>query len=126
MTAFPNFFDHYATNLLGIPAETENPHHRALLETYAEVQHLERRLLRAMATPHAHGPDEEHACTELLIDRLAAGQELAALLSVACCCAAEEDPTCGDDPDNCSPDCYEAVEDTGDEDAAAWRGCRRQ
>ncbi|MFG3348684.1 hypothetical protein ACGF1Z_26950 [Streptomyces sp. NPDC048018] len=127
MTAFPNFLDHFASNLLELPAETENPHHRALLESYIEVQQLEHRLLEALTAPHPdNGPDGFHACTEILVDRLAAGQELAILLSAPCCCAAEEEPSCAQDPACCSPDCSEAVEGTGDEDAAGWHGCRRQ
>ncbi|MFI9210240.1 hypothetical protein ACIGW7_19145 [Streptomyces sp. NPDC053253] len=96
------------------------------METYIEVQQLERRLLEALTAPEPDkGPDGVHACTDILIDRLAAGQELAVLLSAPCCCAAEE-PSCREDSDTCSPDCYEAVEDTGEEAAAGWHGCRRQ
>ncbi|WP_328486020.1 hypothetical protein [Streptomyces zaomyceticus] len=123
MTTFPNFLDHYATALLHIPAQTENPHHRALLETYAEVQQLEARLLDAIVAPHPQsGSGEKHACTELLIDRLAAGQELAALMSIPCCCPDEEEADC-EDSNSCSPDCDPDAE--GEEDAAPWRGCRR-
>lgn len=127
MTAFPNFLDHFGENLLELPAELENPHHRALLETYIEVQQLERRLLEALTNPHPDiTPDGFHACTEILIDRIAAGQELAVLLSAPCCCAPAEESSCEKDPDSCSPDCYEAVDHAGDEDAAGRRGCRRQ
>ncbi|WP_329309218.1 hypothetical protein [Streptomyces microflavus] len=127
MTAFPNFLDHFAANLLELPAETENPHHRALLETYIEVQQLERRLLEAITGPHSgDGPEGFHACTEILVDRLAAGQELAVLLSAPCCCAAKEESFAAQDSAHCSPDCCEAVEGTGDEDAAGWHGCRRK
>ncbi|MFD6246419.1 hypothetical protein [Streptomyces roseolus] len=126
MTAFPNFLDHFAANLLELPAEPENPHHRALLETYIEVQQLERRLLESLTSAQpATTPDGFHACTDILIDRLAAGQELAVLLSAPCCCAAKE-RSCTQDPDNCPPDCGEDAEDTGDEDAAGPRGCRRR
>ncbi|WP_282697842.1 hypothetical protein [Streptomyces sp. CC208A] len=126
MTAFPNFLDDFTANLLELPAEPENPHHRALLETYIEVQQLERRLLESLTSPQPDiTPDGFHACTDILIDRLAAGQELAVLLSASCCCAAEE-PSCAQDPDNCTPDCYEDAEDTDDEDAAGPHGCRRR
>ncbi|MCZ0978702.1 hypothetical protein O1L60_04095 [Streptomyces diastatochromogenes] len=127
MTAFPNFLDHFAANLLELPAEPENPHHRALLETYVEVQQLERRLLETMTAPHPDtSPDGAHACTDILVDRLAAGQELAVLLSAPCCCAAQEESSCAQAPDSCSPDRYEAVEDTGDQDVAARHDCRQQ
>ncbi|MEW1699059.1 hypothetical protein ACIQCR_31360 [Streptomyces sp. NPDC093249] len=123
MTAFPNFLDHFAENLLELPAQTENPHHRAVLETYFEVQHLERRLLDAVIAPHPdNGPDTDHTCTEILIDRLAVGQELAALLAADC----GQSP--GDDTsraETCSPPCC-ADPETDDEEAAGWHGCRRK
>lgn len=119
MTTFPTFLDHFATTVLGTPAQAENPHHRALLETYAEVQQLEHRLLTAMVAPHPQtGPDEKHACTEFLLDRLPAGQELAALMSVACCCAAEEEDACAK---RCSPAGDPGEHAENDEAAAPWR-----
>ncbi|WP_282697794.1 hypothetical protein [Streptomyces sp. CC208A] len=129
MTTFPNFLDHYATKVLGAPAQAENPHHRALLETYAEVRHKEARLLAAMLAPHPNsGQEGEHACTVLLLDRLAVGQELAALLSTTCCCPDEEEAG-HTDTTSCSPACDP---DKGEEDdkgetrgPAPWRACRR-
>ncbi|GAA3389041.1 hypothetical protein [Streptomyces roseoviridis] len=123
MTTFPNFLDHYARTLLNIRAATENPHHRALLETYAEVQQLEARLLDAVVAPHPQsGPGEKHPCTELLIDRLAAGQELAALLSAACCRPDGEEADC-DDRNSCSPHCDPDAKEEADE--TPCRDCRR-
>ncbi|WP_318209508.1 MULTISPECIES: hypothetical protein [unclassified Streptomyces] len=127
MTTFPNFLDHYATKVLGASAQVENPHHRALLETYDEVRQREAWLLAAMLAPHPHGgPEGEHACTGLLLDRLAVGKELAALLSTTCCCPDEEE-TGRKDTSSCSPACEPDTDEgeQGDEDSAPWRGCRR-
>ncbi|MFA7764865.1 DUF3631 domain-containing protein [Streptomyces sp. NRRL S-448] len=118
MTTFPNFLDTFTTTLLGTKPLEENPHHRALLNVFTEVQDLEQRLLTAITAPPEAGTgaaEQLEACTDLLLERLAAGYELSLLLSTACCCtaAAPADKPCGP----CGPEqdeecCQETAEPT--------------
>ncbi|WP_406186173.1 DUF3631 domain-containing protein [Streptomyces sp. NBC_01006] len=90
MTTFPNFLDTFTSTLLGTKPFEENPRHRALLNVFTEVQDLEQRLLAAMTASPQPGPgavEQLEACTDLLLERLAAGYELSLLLSTGCCCA---------------------------------------
>ncbi|MFF5491352.1 DUF3631 domain-containing protein [Streptomyces virginiae] len=92
MTTFPNFLDTFATTLLGSKPWEENPRHRDILNAFTEVQALEQRLLTAMTAPPQPGTgavEQLEACTDLLIERLAAGRELSLLLSTPCLSAAE-------------------------------------
>ncbi|WP_434596513.1 DUF3631 domain-containing protein [Streptomyces sp. A5-4] len=92
MTIFPNFLDNFATTLLGSKPWEENPRHRDLLNVFTEVQDLEQRLLAAMTAPPQPGAgaaEQLEVCTDLLIERLAAGHELSLLLSTPCLSAAE-------------------------------------
>ncbi|MFF3088671.1 DUF3631 domain-containing protein [Streptomyces nojiriensis] len=98
MTTFPNLLDTFTTTLLGTKPLEENPHHRALLNVFTEVQNLEQRLLTAITAPPEAGTgaaEQLEACTDLLLERLAAGYELSLLLSTGCCCAedvADDEP----------------------------------
>ncbi|MFZ3470428.1 DUF3631 domain-containing protein [Streptomyces sp. 2.9] len=92
MTTFPNFLDTFTTTLLGTKPWEENPRHRDLLNVFTEVQDLEQRLLAAMTAPPQPGAgaaEQLEVCTDLLIERLAAGHELSLLLSTPCLSAAE-------------------------------------
>ncbi|WP_374777037.1 DUF3631 domain-containing protein [Streptomyces sp. NBC_01310] len=92
MTTFPNFLDTFTSTLLGTKPFEENPRHRALLNVFTEVQDLEQRLLTAMTAspqPGTGAAEQLEACTDLLLERLAAGHELSLLLSTPCLSAAE-------------------------------------
>lgn len=96
MTQFPTLIDQVATAVLAPTPVAENPHHRAILDVYAEIQDLDRQLaaLSGDELPDDAGVAEQlDKLTDLLIERMAAGAELNALLSTTCCCAsaAEDD-----------------------------------
>ncbi|WP_406346500.1 DUF3631 domain-containing protein [Streptomyces sp. NBC_01547] len=127
MTTFPNFLDTFTTTLLGSKPLAENTHHRSLLNVFTEVQDLEQRLLTAITTPPEAGTgaaEQLEACTDLLLERLAAGYELSLLLSTACCCAAaapavnpcgpcglEQDEECCQEPAEPTPGLLDACSD---------------
>ncbi|MGW4249901.1 DUF3631 domain-containing protein [Streptomyces californicus] len=103
MTQFPTLIDQIAAAVLS-PAEiTENPHHRAILDVFGETQELDRQLaeLAAASLPGISAGEQLDTLTDLLVERMAAGAELSALLSTSCCCCAaayEPDPAEDDEP----------------------------
>ncbi|MFJ5546714.1 DUF3631 domain-containing protein [Streptomyces sp. NPDC093225] len=118
MTTFPNFLDAFTLSRLQTLPLEENPHHRALLDVFVEVQDLEQQLLRALTNPSTMGAEpagQLDACSDLLLERLAAGYELSVLLSAGCCCEAsaptdKESGPCGAEQpmDEC---CQKAAEE---------------
>ncbi|MFD9073302.1 DUF3631 domain-containing protein [Streptomyces lasiicapitis] len=90
MTQFPTLLDQVAAAVLAPAQVTENPHHRAVLDVFVEIQELDRQLAElAAAELVGVSPTEQlDTLTDLLVERMAAGAELSALLSTACCCAA--------------------------------------
>ncbi|MFJ9327283.1 DUF3631 domain-containing protein [Streptomyces sp. NPDC101230] len=109
MTQFPTLIDQIAAALLAPAEVTENPHHRAILDVFGETQELDRQLaeLAAADLPGVSAGEQLDTLTDLLVERMAAGAELSALLSTSCCCAAtyepdppgEYDPSEDDEPD---------------------------
>ncbi|AJT62501.1 hypothetical protein T261_0812 [Streptomyces lydicus] len=90
MTQFPSLIDQVATAVLAPAPVAENPHHRTILDTFVEIQDLDRQLagLSGDELPDGTSAAEQlDKLTDLLIERMAAGVELNALLSTACCCA---------------------------------------
>ncbi|WP_420036053.1 DUF3631 domain-containing protein [Streptomyces sp. cg28] len=97
MTQFPTLIDQIAAAVLAPPQVSENPHHRAILDRFVEVQGFDRKL-DAMAEaelPGVSAAEQLTALTDLLVERMAAGAELSALLSTACCCTAASEPESG-------------------------------
>ncbi|MBA2950285.1 DUF3631 domain-containing protein [Streptomyces himalayensis] len=94
MTQFPTLIDQVAAAVLAPAQVTENPHHRAILDVFVEVQELVRQLAElADAELSGVSPTEQlNTLTDLLVERMAAGAELSALLSTSCCCAAAYEP----------------------------------
>ncbi|MFJ9085784.1 DUF3631 domain-containing protein [Streptomyces sp. NPDC102384] len=94
MTQFPTLIDRVAAAVLAPAHVTENLHHRAILDVFVEVQDLDRQLAElADADPPGVSPTEQlNTLTDLLVERMAAGAELSALLSTSCCCAAAYEP----------------------------------
>ncbi|MFF4859877.1 DUF3631 domain-containing protein [Streptomyces rubiginosohelvolus] len=109
MTQFPTLIDQIAAALLAPAEVTENPHHRAILDVFGETQELDRQLAEMTTAnlPGINAGEQLDTLTDLLVERMAAGAELSALLSTSCCCAAayepeppgEYDPTEDDEPD---------------------------
>ncbi|MFF4031656.1 DUF3631 domain-containing protein [Streptomyces sviceus] len=106
MTQFPTLIDQVAAAVLAPTEVTENPHHRAIVDVFVEIQDLDRHLA---ALSGADRPadvttaEQLDTLTDLLIERMAAGAELSALLSTSCYCAAAYEPA--------PPSEYEPVED---------------
>ncbi|WP_327352826.1 DUF3631 domain-containing protein [Streptomyces sp. NBC_01304] len=94
MTQFPTLIDQVAAAVLAPTQVTENPHHRAILNVFVEVQELDRQLdeLAAADLPGVSPTEQLNTLTDLLVERMAAGAELSALLSTSCCCAAAYEP----------------------------------
>lgn len=95
MTLFPTLIDQVATAVLAPAPVTENPHHRAILDVFVEIQDLDRQLavLSGEERPDGVSATEQlEKLTDVLIERMAAGAELSALLSTSCCCAAAYEP----------------------------------
>lgn len=93
MTQFPTLIDQVATAVLEPVPAGENPHHRAILDVFTEVQDLDRQLvaLSGKKLPDSVSAAEQlEKLTDVLVERMAAGAELNALLSTSCCCAAPE------------------------------------
>ncbi|WP_367435119.1 DUF3631 domain-containing protein [Streptomyces celluloflavus] len=97
MTTFPTLLDSLAA-LLETEPPPEIPHHRAILDAFTDIQLLDQQLLdlaERTGAPAVSATEQLETLTDLLVERLAAGHELARLLSTACCCAstADEDDT---------------------------------
>jgi hypothetical protein len=106
LTQFPTLIDQVAAAVLAPAEVSENPHHRAIVDVFVEIQDLDRQLADmsgAERPADVSATKQLDALTDLLIERMAAGAELSALLSTSCCCAAAYEP---------APPCeYEPVED---------------
>ncbi|MEU2874109.1 DUF3631 domain-containing protein [Streptomyces olivoreticuli] len=94
---FPTLLDALAATLLESELPRENPHHRAILDAFLRTQHLDQQLLD-LADPDlpfdTSAAEQLEKLIALLVERLAAGHELARMLSTGCCCAdtvAEDD-----------------------------------
>ncbi|WP_405734918.1 DUF3631 domain-containing protein [Streptomyces sp. NBC_01537] len=88
-TTFPTLLDTLAATVLDTEPPKENPHHRALLDTFVEIQHLDQQLLDLAGADRPAGAsavEQLEQLTDLIVERLAAGHELTRLLSTACCC----------------------------------------
>ncbi|WP_371665768.1 DUF3631 domain-containing protein [Streptomyces sp. NBC_01241] len=94
MTQFPTLIDQIAAAVLAPAEVTENPHHRAILDLFVETQELDRQLaeLAAANLPGISAGEQLDTLTDLLVERMAAGAELSALLSTSCCCASAFEP----------------------------------
>ncbi|ROQ70190.1 hypothetical protein EDD93_4700 [Streptomyces sp. 840.1] len=94
MTQFPTLIDQVAAAVLAPTEITENPHHRAILDLFVETQDLDRQLaeLAAADLPGVSAGEQLDTLTDLLVERMAAGAELSALLSTSCCCALAFEP----------------------------------
>lgn len=95
MTQFPSLIDQVAAAVLAPAQVTENPHHRAIVDVFAEIQDLDGQLTDLAGTERpadVTATERLDALTDLLVERMAAGAELSALLSATCCCAAAYEP----------------------------------
>lgn len=129
MTQFPTLIDQVAAAVLAPAQVTENPHHRAILDVFVEIQELDHQLaeLADSEFPGVSPTEQLNTLTDLLFERMAAGAEVSALLATSCCCAAayegeppaeyeplaDEEP--GFDPDF---DDFEGLDDFDDRDGA--------
>ncbi|MFD4257666.1 DUF3631 domain-containing protein [Streptomyces sp. NPDC058534] len=109
MKQFPTLIDQVAAAVLAPAQVTENPHHRAIVDVFVEVQDLDRQLteLADAELPGVSPAEQLNTLTDLLVERMAAGAELSALLSTSCCCAAayEAEPSAEYEPlDDEEPD----------------------
>lgn len=94
MTQFPTLIDQVAAAVLAPAQVTENPHHRTILDVFVEIQELDRQLaeLADAELPGVSPTEQLNTLTDLLVERMAAGAELSALLSTSCCCPAAYEP----------------------------------
>lgn len=94
MTQFPTLIDQVAAAVLAQAQVTENPHHRAILDVFAEVQELDRQLaeLADAELPGVSPTEQLNTLTDLLVERMADGAELSALLATSGCCGAAYEP----------------------------------
>ncbi|MFF2508725.1 DUF3631 domain-containing protein [Streptomyces sp. NPDC058067] len=94
MTQFPTLIDQVAAAVLAPAQVTENPHHRSILDVFVEIQDLDRQLaeLADADLPGVSPTEQLNTLTDLLVERMAAGAELSALLATSCCCAAAYEP----------------------------------
>ncbi|OKJ72253.1 DUF3631 domain-containing protein [Streptomyces sp. CB02460] len=101
MTQFPTLIDQIAAAVLTPTEVTENPHHRAILDVFVETQELDQQIaeLAAADLPGVSAGEQLDTLTDLLVERMAAGAELSALLSTTCCCAAASEPDAPGDYD---------------------------
>ncbi|WP_406439068.1 DUF3631 domain-containing protein [Streptomyces sp. NBC_01613] len=109
MTQFPTLIDQIAAAVLAPAEVTENPHHRAILDVSVEIQDLDRQLADLSGAERPAGvtaTEQLDTLTDLLIERMAAGAELSALLTTSCCCAAayEPEPPSEYEPEDEDPD----------------------
>ncbi|NNN35486.1 DUF3631 domain-containing protein [Streptomyces sp. S3(2020)] len=90
MTQFPTLIDQVAAAVLAPAQVTENPHHRAILDVFVEIQELDRQLaeLADAELPGVSPREQLNTLTDALVERMAAGAELSALLATSCRCAA--------------------------------------
>ncbi|CCK32056.1 hypothetical protein BN159_7677 [Streptomyces davaonensis JCM 4913] len=130
MTQFPTLIDQVAAAVLAPAQVTENPHHRAILDVFVEIQDLDRQLaeLAGAELPGVSPAEQLNTLTDLLVERMAAGADLSALLATSCCCAAayeagpsaeyepldDEEP--GFDPDFDDFEGFDDFEEPGDLD----------
>ncbi|WP_406401933.1 DUF3631 domain-containing protein [Streptomyces uncialis] len=102
-TTFPTLLDKLAATLRGTELPPENPHHRAILDALLEVQRLDEQLTGPAlpALDQLDGTQERlEQLTAAVAERLAAGHELALLISSRfCCCTDAEEDIAGDDED---------------------------
>ncbi|MEU4347062.1 DUF3631 domain-containing protein [Streptomyces sp. NPDC023838] len=88
-THFSSGLDDLTAALTGFEIPQENPHHRAIVDTYRRVQQLNAQLL----TVAGDGPtgcladthEQLEQLSDVLILRVLAGAELTRLLSIPCC-----------------------------------------
>lgn len=89
-THFPSGLDDLTAALTGLDTPQENPHHRAIVDTYRRVQQLDAQLLAvAGGEPTgclADAHEQLEQLTDVLILRVLAGSELTRLLSTQSCC----------------------------------------
>ncbi|MFF5303298.1 hypothetical protein ACFY5F_28390 [Streptomyces sp. NPDC013161] len=92
MTQFPTLIDQVAAAVLASAQVTEKPHHRAILDVFVEIQELDQQLaeLADAELPGVSPTEQLNTLTDLLVERMAAGAELSALLATSCCVAAYE------------------------------------
>ncbi|MER5442566.1 DUF3631 domain-containing protein [Streptomyces sp. NPDC002790] len=119
MTQFPTLIDQVAAAVLAPAQVTENPHHRAILDVFVDVQDLDRQLaeLADAELPDVSPAEQLNTLTNLLVERMAAGAELSALLSTSYCCTAgyEAEPSAEYEPlDDEEPDYETYFDDFGD------------
>ncbi|WP_330324650.1 DUF3631 domain-containing protein [Streptomyces pseudovenezuelae] len=91
MTQFPILIDQVAAAVLAPTEVTENPQHRAIVDVFVETQDLDGQLAALSGADRPAGvsaTEQLDTLTGLLIERMAAGAELSALLSTSCCCCA--------------------------------------
>ncbi|WP_411140965.1 DUF3631 domain-containing protein [Streptomyces sp. x-80] len=101
MTTFPALLNSLAA-LLETEPPPEIPHHRAILDTFTDIQLLDQELLdlaERAGAPGASATEQLETLTDLLVERLTAGDELARLLSTACCCASTDGENDTEDDD---------------------------
>ncbi|OEV04041.1 hypothetical protein AN219_37425 [Streptomyces nanshensis] len=133
-TTFPTLLDALTDSFLEEAPERENPRHRDILETYRDIQALDRRLREMANTRPPSGMSatgQLKQLTDLIIERLALGHILAQLLASDCRCGAQTGPQHDEDPDflSCPSDpqragsildqCLEVFADLGNPDAMA-------
>ncbi|MFD4476456.1 DUF3631 domain-containing protein [Streptomyces sp. NPDC058471] len=95
-THFPSGLDDLTAAIAGLELPQENPHHRAIVDTYRRVQQMDAQLLAVTGGGpigcRADAHEQLEQLTDALILRVLAGAELTRLLSIQCCCA----PVVGD------------------------------
>jgi hypothetical protein len=108
---FPTALDRLAASLLETELPPEAPRHRAILDTLLEVQQLDEQLL-GPGSPALDATltriQQTEQLTDLLVERLAAGHELALLLSADSCACGDggegDDAPHDDEEFLCCPD----------------------
>ncbi|WP_405729246.1 DUF3631 domain-containing protein [Streptomyces sp. NBC_00028] len=90
MRQFLTLIDHVAAAVLAPTQVTENPHHRAILDVFVEIQDLDRQLAEfaSIELPGVSPSEQLTTLTDLLVERMSVGAELSALLATSRCCAA--------------------------------------
>ncbi|MFK4222210.1 DUF3631 domain-containing protein [Streptomyces sp. NPDC019890] len=127
-TTFPTLLDSLAATLLETEPPKESPHHRALLDTFLEIQHLDQQLLDLSSPDCAVGAsagEQLEQLTDLLVERLAAGHVLARLLSTECCCAASAASAAEDATDEAEDDDFLSCPSEPPQPAGVVHACLR-